>query len=1278
MLCLQRLDFKFLLLVISSGLIGVAAFPAAGQTPQGATPKITGLRPQKTQPAHATANVPIKNSAARISASSSMNQVDSSSVFAQAPTYTTGGSFPFAQVLADINNDGIPDVLVAECGAVCGGLVGVLLGNGDGTYKTVQTYGSGGFSPDGLVVADVNGDGNPDVVVSNTCSDGSSGICSGSGTVAVLLGNGDGTFQPAQSFYTGALDASSVTVADVNGDGKLDLLVTNQCTSIDDCSSLVAVLLGNGDGTFQPTRYYVAAFSAVSISVADVNHDGKADIVVANRATGSFANPQGSVSVLLGNGDGSFQSPQTFTSGGIFANTVLIADLNNDGNPDLAVLHECASVEHCDFLDGAVGILLGNGDGTFQMPQLFDSGGAFSLGMTLGDVNGDSKLDLVIANGAQSGNTNQYVNGSAAVLLGNGDGSFVLANTYNTMGWTPHAVSVADLNADGSLDIVVANETISSVDSSSGSVAVMLGNGHGSFQAAPVYSPGGVGGNYAVSIADLNADGKADLVITSDSCLDFSCNGIVGVKLGNGDGSFQAPLVYNTGGNFPRAVAIADLNRDGIPDILVANQCSDSQSCAALGSNGSVAVLLGQGNGIFGPAQTFDSGGVSASSLATADVNGDGKPDILVTNQCASSNDCTLGSASLLLGNGDGTFQTALTFASGAYFANFLVSGDANGDGLSDLLIANNCLTSACADNGQVAVFIRNGDGTFAAPILYDTGSVGAHSLALKDMNGDGVPDVVVANNDSIGVLFGKGDGTFQAALISPSVNGYQGQIVVEDFDGDGKLDVASEAGPLLLGNGDGTFTATSGPLPPGPGIAVGDLNGDNKPDLAMGGVTVLLNVTPQSKITPAITWPAPAPISSPTPLSGTELDATADVPGSFIYSPPLGTVLPVGSQTLNVIFLPTDTTHYTTASAHVTLVINLATSSTALVSSLNPSFVGQSVTFTATVTGVSPTGTVTFTDGGNQIGTPVALSNGSASLTTSALTVGSHSIAASYSGDTNNLGSPSSTLQQAVDSPVSSSITLTSSLNPSTGGHAVTFTANVTGLNPTGTVTFLDSASTIGVASLTNGSATLATTALTAGSHSISASYSGDVGNLASTSSMLVQTINPTYTIIDLGSFGGDSVGFAINNNGQVTGESATSASGLGSLFHAFVISPPYTQMIDLGSLVKDSTSFGAAINSFGQVTGYFIPPSNLSTAFLISPPYTSMAALGTLGGNRSSGSGINDSGQVTGGAENANGDNHAFLWDGTMHDLGTLGGGRSGSVWLRHQCVRPDNRGN
>jgi hypothetical protein len=183
----------------------------------------------------------------------------------------------------------------------------------------------------------------------------------------------------------------------------------------------------------------------------------------------------------------------------------------------------------------------------------------------------------------------------------------------------------------------------------------------------------------------------------------------------------------------------------------------------------------------------------------------------------------------------------------------------------------------------------------------------------------------------------------------------------------------------------------------------------------------------------------------------------------------------------------------------------------TALVSSLNPSLLGQTVTFTATVTGASPTGSVQFFDGATSLGT-VTLAAGQAALATSSLTVGTHPITAVYSGDTSNLASTSPVLNQVVNPtglpPTTTS--LVSSVNPSLFGQAVTFTATVAGASPTGTVQFLDGATSLGTVALAAGQATLATSSLAVGTHPVTAVYSGDANNLASTSPVLNQVVNP------------------------------------------------------------------------------------------------------------------------------------------------------------------------
>ena len=285
--------------------------------------------------------------------------------FATAVPYGSGGNGPNAVAVADVNRDGIPDLVVANwcTDSTCvASSVGVLLGKGDGTFQPAVPYGSGGLYADSVAVADVNGDGNADIVV-GTCGFPQVINCVASGGKAgVLLGNGDGTFQPAVTYTLGGSGATSVAVADVNGDGKPDLLVAT--------GSAVGVLLGNGDGTFQTvTTYSSGGFNALSVAVEDVNGDAKPDLVVANWCTDSNCTAS-SVGVLLGNGDGTFQTAVTYNSGGLFTNSVAIGDVNGDGKLDLVVVN--GSTTGTDA--GNVGVLLGKGDGTFQTAVPYHSG----------------------------------------------------------------------------------------------------------------------------------------------------------------------------------------------------------------------------------------------------------------------------------------------------------------------------------------------------------------------------------------------------------------------------------------------------------------------------------------------------------------------------------------------------------------------------------------------------------------------------------------------------------------------------------------------------------------------------------------------------------------------------------------------------------------------------------------------------------------------------------------------------------------------------------------
>jgi predicted dehydrogenase len=688
------------------------------------------------------------------------------SLFGPGSTFATGKG-PVSVVVADVNGDGRPDLVTAN---FTSNTISVLLGNGNGTFQAAQNL-TAGTNPHEVVVADVNGDGRLDIVATNERSN----------DVSVFLGNGNGTFQAAQNFAVGSYP-NGLAVADVNGDGHLDLITANTANAT---GNTVSVLLGNGNGTFQAAQNFITDTVPIKVAVADVNGDGKLDIVTAN--TG------GTVSVLLGNGNGTFQAATNISVGsGTYPASVAVADLNGDGKLDLVTANNGDSAN-------TVSVLLGNGNGTFKAATNFAIG-TEPVGVAVADLNGDGHPDLIATN--ESSNT-------VSVLLGNGNGTFLAALNYST-GTGAYSVAVADVNGDGRPDLVVAN-------GGSNNVSVLLNTcpppGTGSFQAARNFATGT--GPYALAVADLNGDHHLDLVTAN-----ARSSGTVSVLLGNGNGTFQAPQNFATGKG-PDAVAVADVNGDGHPDLITANN-----------SDNTVSVLLGNGNGTFQSAQNFatDTGPVA---VAVADVNADGHLDLVTANRGSNT-------VSVLLGNGDGTFQAAQNFAVGKYPDSVAVA-DVNGDGHPDLVAANSFNGSG---GDTVSVLLGNGNGTFAAAANFATGSA-PNSVALADVNRDGQKDIIVANYTSgtVSVLLGNGNGTFQAAA-NFSTGAGPDSVAVADVSGDGKLDlVTTNIGSfihffstvsVLVGNGNGTFkaaqnfTANSEPA----AVAVADVNGDGHPDL--------------------------------------------------------------------------------------------------------------------------------------------------------------------------------------------------------------------------------------------------------------------------------------------------------------------------------------------------------------------------------------------------------------------------------------------------------------
>jgi len=412
-------------------------------------------------------------------------------------------------------------------------------------FASAVAYGSGGPYSYSVAVADLRSNGQLDLVVTNYCQIGGQDSCQGTGEVAVLLGNGDGTFQPAVVYSTGAYFATFVAVGDLNSDGIPDLVVADQCVSYvqNECTgSGVSVLLGNGDGTFQSAvTYGSGGYPAYSVAVGDLRGNGILDLVVTNAG---FECDDPSVGVLLGNGDGTFQPAVTYDTGGSCAASVAVGDVNGDGIPDLIVANYC--YDNCGYPNGLVGVLLGNGDGTFQPAVTYDSGGEFADSVALGDLRGNGIVDVVVANEWADG-TGGWKHGEVGVLLGNGDGAFQPAVSYAAHG----------------------------------------NGGTGSSDVEP-----GIG---SLAVADVNGDGIPDVVVVEpcDVVKDHVycvSSGEVNVFLGNGDGTFQSPITYGSGGAPASALAIADLNGDGRPDLAVANMCSTSCS----NPEGIAGVLLNE------------------------------------------------------------------------------------------------------------------------------------------------------------------------------------------------------------------------------------------------------------------------------------------------------------------------------------------------------------------------------------------------------------------------------------------------------------------------------------------------------------------------------------------------------------------------------------------------------------------------------------------------------------------------------------------------------------
>lgn len=648
---------------------------------------------------------------------------------------TSNGSstaFPTGIATADLNGDGIPDLVVAngDYGSAEGANLTILLGKKGGSFgppfqirlpdAAARLYVSG------FTLADVNGDGKLDIVLEQSVSG------SGLASLVWFAGKGNGRFDapvvvaiPPPQGGANAL-YGAVAAADLNHDGHVDI-----------ADSAGQVFLGNGKGEFDQVASSglneAAGLTFQSLAIADLNHDGKLDI--------AFTDSQlNAVSVFLGKGDGSFSAGQSYATVQQ-PDEIAVSDLDGDGHPDLIVGVAGGGIYSPDYtLAGVAHILLGRGDGTFASPRLFPAPGSASQfsAAVVADFNGDGKPDVV-----------QFAVG---VLFFENEGGGLFkppATAVTPQGLSPFNGGVqllaADLNADHKQDLILLSSyytgTGITANGPVGAAFSFLGKGNGEFASQNMQIVGGT--PVQAVLGDFTRAGEADLAVITN----LSTGGALELLPGKGDGSFAAARALDSygAGVHVTQIATADLNHDGKPDLVV--MTTPPSSAGSQFAPPDLHIYLGKGNGAFSKT-TIDKVGTGTlmNGFGLGDLNHDGKPDLIVTSPLTSQPNSFI----YLAGNGEGGFKTGVPVtAGGSYTASGpILVQDLNNDGEADLFY------SAGSDS---VIALGKGDAAFG-PVFDLRGAPKSPLAAAVDLNGDKRPDLVLSD-PSGGVIVALNNG---------------------------------------------------------------------------------------------------------------------------------------------------------------------------------------------------------------------------------------------------------------------------------------------------------------------------------------------------------------------------------------------------------------------------------------------------------------------------------------------------------------------------------------